>query len=41
MPDTASPPSLPPLPRSFDDPLGRKIIELHVWSVGEGLRYIL
>ena len=38
MPDTASPPSLPPLPRSFDDPLGRKIIELHVWSVGEGLR---
>jgi adenylate cyclase len=29
---------LPPLPHSFGDPLGRKIIELHVWSVGEGLR---
>src|SRR5215467_10478534 len=38
MPDTASPSPLPPLPQSFDDPLGRKIIELHVWSVGEGLR---
>src|SRR5215469_5013516 len=38
MPDIASPPPLPPLPQSFDDPLGRKIIELHVWSVGEGLR---
>src|SRR5215813_3480217 len=38
MPDTASPfpPSHPV--QSFDDPLGRKIIELHVWSVGEGLR---
>ena len=23
---------------SFDGPLGRKIIELHVWAVGEGLR---
>src|SRR6516164_2072166 len=40
MPDTASPPPRPPLPQSFDDPLGRKIIELHVWSVGEGLRGI-
>src|SRR5215469_409324 len=38
MPDTASRPPLPPLPQSFDDPLGRKIIELHIWSVGEGLR---
>ena len=38
MPDIASPPPLQPLPQSFDDPLGRKIIELHVWSVGEGLR---
>ena len=38
MPDTASPSPLPPLPQSFDGPLGRKIIELHVWSVGEGLR---
>jgi len=34
MPDTASPSLL----QSFDDPLGRKIIELHVWAVGEGLR---
>ena len=38
MPDIASPLPLPRLPQSFDDPLGRKIIELHVWSVGEGLR---
>ena len=38
MPDTASPSPLPPLLQSFDDPLGRKIIELHVWTVGEGLR---
>ena len=29
---------IPPLPQSFDAPLGRKIIELHVWAVGEGLR---
>jgi adenylate cyclase len=29
---------MPPLPLSFDDPLGQKIIELHVWAVGEGLR---
>src|SRR5215472_2990115 len=35
MPETASPSPLPP---SFDDPPGRKIIELHVWAVGEGLR---
>jgi adenylate cyclase len=35
MPDPESP---PPLPRSFDDPLGRQIIELHVWAVGQGLR---
>src|SRR5580704_1910981 len=34
MPDNASPSLL----QSFDDPLGRKIIELHVWAVGEGLR---
>src|SRR5262249_5330244 len=34
MPDTRSPSPLPPLLQSFDDPLGRKIIELHVWSVG-------
>jgi hypothetical protein len=38
MPDTASPSPLPPLLQSFDDPLGRKIIELHVWAVREGLR---
>jgi len=38
MPDTASPSPLAPLLQSFDDPLGRKIIELHVWAVGEGLR---
>ncbi len=31
-------PQLPSLPRSFDGPLGQKIIELHVWAVGEGLR---
>jgi adenylate cyclase len=29
---------MPPLPLSFDEPLGRKIIELYVWAVGEGLR---
>jgi adenylate cyclase len=29
---------MPSLPLSFDGPLGRKIIELHVWAVGEGLR---
>jgi adenylate cyclase len=36
----AAPPvsRMPPLPLSFDEPLGRKIIELHVWAVGEGLR---
>jgi adenylate cyclase len=35
MPATAG---MPPLPLSFDGPLGRKIVELHVWAVGEGLR---
>jgi len=29
---------MPPLPDSFDGRLGRNIIELHVWAVGEGLR---
>ena len=38
MPDTARPSALRPLPQSFDEPLGRKIIEMHVWAVGEGLR---
>jgi len=33
-----SPSGLPPVALSFDGPLGRKIIELHVWAVGEGLR---
>jgi adenylate cyclase len=32
------PPRMPSLPQSFDGPLGQKIIELHVWAVGEGLR---
>src|ERR1700730_16713738 len=36
MPDT--PPLSPMPPLSFDGPLGQKIIELHVWAVGEGLR---
>ncbi|MBV8337494.1 MAG: adenylate/guanylate cyclase domain-containing protein [Alphaproteobacteria bacterium] len=36
--DVLSPPRMPSLPQSFDDPLGRKIIELHVWAVREGLR---
>jgi adenylate cyclase len=31
---------MPSLPLSFDGQLGRKIIELHVWAVGEGLRGI-
>jgi adenylate cyclase len=38
MPDTTRPPRMPSLPLSFDGPLGQKIIELHVWAVGEGLR---
>jgi adenylate cyclase len=29
---------IPALPQSFDGPLGRKIIALHVWAVEEGLR---
>jgi len=29
---------MPSLPLSFDGPLGQKIIEMHVWAVGEGLR---
>jgi len=31
---------MPSPPLSFDGPLGRKIVELHVWAVGEGLRGI-
>jgi adenylate cyclase len=38
MLDRPRPPQMPPLPLSFDGPLGQKIIELHVWAVGEGLR---
>jgi adenylate cyclase len=30
---------MPPLPLSFDGPLGRKIIDLHIWAVSEGLRW--
>jgi adenylate cyclase len=29
---------IPTLPQSFDGPLGRKIIALHVWAVEQGLR---
>jgi adenylate cyclase len=38
MPDVPRTPRMPSLPASFDGPLGRKIIELHVWAVSEGLR---
>ena len=38
MLDPLTPSRMPALPGSFDDPLGRKIIDLHVWAVGEGLR---
>ena len=38
MLDPSRPPRMPPLPQSFDGPLRQKIIELHVWAVGEGLR---
>jgi adenylate cyclase len=29
---------VPPRPISYDDTLGRQIIELHIWAVGQGLR---
>src|SRR5271165_2323784 len=35
MPEPLPPPSLT---GSYDGPLGQKIIELHIWAVGEGLR---
>ena len=38
MLDPPRPSRLPPLVESFDAPLGRKIIELHIWAVREGLR---
>jgi adenylate cyclase len=31
-------PHPPRMPHSFDGPLGRKIIDLHIWAVSEGLR---
>src|SRR6516225_10397776 len=38
MPDKPPLSPMPSLPLSFDGPLGQKIIELHGWAVGEGLR---
>ena len=38
MPDMSRPPAAPLRPLSFDGPLGRQIVELHIWVVGEGLR---
>ena len=38
MHETPTPARTLLLPLSFDGPLGQKIIELHVWAVGEGLR---
>src|SRR6266478_5310471 len=38
MLDRPRSPQMPSLPLSFDGPLGQKIIEMHVWAVGEGLR---
>ena len=38
MLDRPRSPEMPSLPLSFDGPLGQKIIEMHVWAVGEGLR---
>ncbi len=38
MLDTTRPSRMPSLSQGFDGPLGKKIIELHVWAVGEGLR---
>ena len=38
MPDKPPLSPMPSLPLSFDGLLGQKIIELHVWAVGEGLR---
>src|SRR6266404_2622951 len=29
---------VPPPPISYDDALGRQIVELHIWAVGQGLR---
>ena len=38
MRDTSHPPRVPSGPLSFDGPLGRQIIELHMWVVREGIR---
>jgi adenylate cyclase len=39
MPHDAPPPAEPPQQRrSFDDALGRRIVDLHIWAVHEGLR---
>jgi hypothetical protein len=34
----SSPPALPLGPLTFDGPLGRQIVELHMWVVREGIR---
>jgi len=38
MSDTSRPPLVPLRPLSFDGPLGRQIVELHMWVVREGIR---
>src|SRR5260221_14348287 len=39
MPPDAPPMTAPPVERhAYDDALGRRIVELHVWAVQEGLR---
>src|SRR5260221_12664392 len=44
MPHDAPPPNEPPRAeppperRTFDDALGRRIVDLHIWAVHEGLR---
>jgi adenylate cyclase len=38
MPHDAPPPDMPAERRSFDDALGRRIVDLHIWAVNEGLR---
>jgi hypothetical protein len=37
-PDARALPQMPRLRTTFDDALGRRIVELHVWAVREGLR---
>jgi adenylate cyclase len=38
MRDASRPPRAPSGPLSFDGPLGRQIVELHMWVVREGIR---